>query len=100
MTEVKIDIRGGEAVLKHKDNFLTLMRAFQNNAVMLVECIMKDTGEHVAAICTISPVDPDADMEAPDTEYDIAPFAVFLNTNPFETLIPPERSEVDDEIIH
>lgn len=99
-TKVKVDARGGTSIDAHKENFLTLMRAFYNNDVMLVECTRKDTGEKVATICTISTVDPAIDKDSPDAEFDLVPFAVFLNDDPFDMLIPPQPDETDDQSIH
>jgi hypothetical protein len=67
-------------VKDHYQNFETLSEAFKNDAVCLMDCIEKATGEHVAVICAIS---KDGD------KVQMTPFAKFFNGNPYELLIPP-----------
>jgi hypothetical protein len=67
-------------VQDHKKNFDTLTAAFKAGDVMLMDCIEKETNEHVAVICAVV---------FDGTEYNITPFAKFFNGNPFEMLIPP-----------
>jgi len=69
-------------VQQHKANFETLMRAMKDGSVMLMDCIEKETGEHVAVICAVS-INPETE------EADITPFAKFFNGNPYELLEPP-----------
>ena len=71
-------------VQEHKKNFETLRRAFADDAVCLMDCIEKSTGEHVAVICTVARV---------DGEFEFTPFARFFNGNPFEMLLSPMEYE-------
>lgn len=66
---------------KHQANFETLTQAFKDGNVVLMDCIEKATGEHVAVICAVSK-DPDSN------EGIITPFAKFFNGNPYELLEP------------
>ena len=99
MTKVKVDTRGGLAIDAHKENFLTLMAAFENGDVILVQCKHATTGEDVTAICTIESVD-NLHKDDPEKQYDLTPFAVFLNENPYDVLIPPDAKELDDASVH
>lgn len=74
-------------VQQHKENFETLRRAFKNDDVCLLDCTDKDTGAHVAVICTIRQV---------GEEVEFTPFARFFNGNPFDMLIPP-MDEVENK---
>lgn len=68
-------------VQSHKGNFETLRDAFHRGDVALMDCIEKESGDHVAVICAVS-VDEKG-------EYQFTPFAKFFNGNPFEMLLPP-----------
>jgi hypothetical protein len=67
--------------LQHADNFETLKRAFADGQVVLLDCIEKDTNEHVAVICALS-----WDGE----QCHFTPFAKFFNGNPYELLLCPQ----------
>lgn len=67
-------------VQKHKRNFETLKRAFENGDVALVECQRARDGEIVAMLCA---------MSFDGSEYKITPFAEMVNGNPFEMYRPP-----------
>ena len=67
-------------VQKHKSNFDTLTRAFENDQVCIMDCVEKASGEHVAVICAVA---------KQGEEFALTPFARFFNGNPFELLIPP-----------
>jgi hypothetical protein len=73
-------------VQKHTENFETLRRAFRDNAVCIMDCIEKATGEHVAVICAATRND--------NNEIEFTPFARFFNGNPFEMLIPPMQENL------
>ncbi len=70
--------------LAHKKNFETLIRAIKDNAVAIMECTEKSTGEKKAVICA---------MVFDGKEYSFTPFASFYNGNPFELLTPPMETE-------
>lgn len=65
----------------HKQNFDSLMRAFRNGDVCLMECKRKSDGEVLAVICATT-FDEDGTMTA-------TPFAAFFNGDPYEMLSPP-----------
>jgi hypothetical protein len=67
-------------VTQHRANFETLRSAFANGDAALVDCRLKSTGESVAVICA---------MQRSGEEYQMVPFAMFLNGNPYEMLEPP-----------
>lgn len=69
-------------VQKQKANFDTLTRAFDDDSVCLMDCILKATGEHVAVICAVQPVPNSKEIET-------VPFAMFFNGNPYEMLVSP-----------
>jgi hypothetical protein len=66
--------------LADRENFDTLMRAFQNGDVALVDSTRKADGEQVALICTVH-FDGD--------DYQLTPFAEMVAGNPFELYEPP-----------
>lgn len=68
-------------VQQHATNFETLKRAFYEGNVALMECKVKATGEIVAALCATGRDGDDVTM---------TPFAVFMNGNPYEMLLPPD----------
>lgn len=69
-------------VQKHKMNFETLQRAFNQNKVALVECTVKSTGNKVAVIC--------AQNVNKDNTITFVPFAIMINENPYQILEPPK----------
>jgi len=77
MSKKKTIVQGNKA------NFETLRRAFSENAVCLMDCIEKSTGEHVAVICAVESRE----------EFTFIPFAKFFNGNPYEMLTPPMEYE-------
>ena len=58
----------------HKQNFQTLVDAFNNGDVALMECELAATKEIVAVICAAN--------RLPDGEIQFAPFAMLFNGNP------------------
>jgi len=71
------------ALLKgHRQNFQTLVDAFQNNDVALMECELVTTGEKVAVICAAN--------RMPDGEIEFTPFAMLFNDNPYRVVNPPK----------
>lgn len=67
-------------VQKHKKNFETLYKAFQNNHVALVECTVFSTKEKVAVICA---------KNIEEGGYiSFVPFAIMINGNPYNILAP------------
>jgi hypothetical protein len=64
----------------HKKNFETLTKAFKNGDTVLMDCVEKATGEHVAVICAVV---------WDGNEYIFTPFARFFNGNPYDILEPP-----------
>lgn len=69
-------------VQEHKANFNTLKRAIRGGHAALMECQLKSTGEKVAVICAM--VEDDEGM------FNVTPFAMFFNGNPYEMLNPPD----------
>jgi hypothetical protein len=71
------------ALLKgHKQNFNTLVDAFQNGDVALMECELAATKETVAVICAVN--------RLPNGEIEFAPFAMLFNDNPYKLVNPPK----------
>ena len=64
----------------HRTNFNTLIEAFENGDVALLDCELKATGEQVAVIVAANRV---------NDEIDFVPFAMLFNGNPYEMLNPP-----------
>lgn len=73
-------------VERHKENFETLCRAIKAGDVALMDCIEKETGEHVAVLCAV---------EHMDEEYVFIPFVRFFNGNPYELLLNPNDPEYE-----
>jgi len=65
-----------------KANFKTILRAFANGQVALMECTMKATGEQVAVICAVSQV---------REEFAVVPLAQLFTGNPCDVLEPPQQ---------
>jgi hypothetical protein len=80
-------------VQDHKQNFETLKRAFAEGQVALMDCILLETGEHVAVICAVG-WQSDLNVKG-GGEYTFTPFAMFFNGNPFELLLPPTDKSYD-----
>ncbi len=71
------------ALLKgHKQNFQTLVDAFQNGDVALMECQLSATGETVAVISAAN--------RLPNGEIQFVPFAMLFNGNPYKMVNPPK----------
>lgn len=68
-----------------KANFDTLMDAFGDGNIALVDCIDKRTNKHVPVICVVSH-NPEIEGEA---GIEMLPFAVMFMENPYDILIPP-----------
>jgi len=66
----------------HKQNFQTLINAFQNNDVALMECQLSATGEKVAVICAAN--------HLPKGDIRFVPFAMLFNDNPYKLVNPPK----------
>ena len=66
----------------HRQNFQTLVDAFNNGDVALMECELEATGETVAVICAAS--------RLPNGEIEFAPFAMLFNDNPYKMVNPPK----------
>jgi hypothetical protein len=69
----------------YRDNFKTLLRAFDDGAVCLLECQEQATTSPVYVICALN---------CCGEEYEFVPFARLFDGNPYEVLTPPgERTE-------
>jgi hypothetical protein len=68
-------------------NFDTLMRAARNGHVALSSVRRKDDESPVAAICAVSIV---------DGEYQLTPFAVMVDQDPFDLFYSPTETEIID----
>ena len=66
----------------HKQNFQTLVDAFNNGDVALMECELSATKEIVAVVCAAN--------RMPDGEIEFTPFAMLFNGNPYEMVNPPK----------
>ena len=64
----------------HKDNLENLRLAFEDDAMCLMEVVLKATGERVAALC--------AAVQSADGDVSFTPFAIMLNGNPYDLLEP------------
>ncbi len=64
-----------------RTNFSTLARAFEHGHAALVEVQRVSDGAEVPAICAIG---------FADGVYEITPFAVLIDGNPFELFNPPD----------
>jgi hypothetical protein len=70
----------------HKDNFNTLLRAFEDGTACLLECHELATGKPVYVICAVN---------RRGEEFEMLPFATLFNDNPYELLSPPIESADD-----
>lgn len=68
----------------HRDNFTTLSRAFDDDAVCLLECREQATGKPAYVICAVL-----CDGE----NYDLTPIARLFDDNPYDLLTPPCESD-------
>ena len=69
----------------HGHNLETLRRAFEDDAVCLMEVVLNATGERAAAVC--------AAVKDAAGYVSFTPFAIMLNGNPFELLTPAQQSD-------
>jgi hypothetical protein len=68
------------ALLKgHKRNFQSLVDAFQNGDVALMECQLAATKETAAVICAAN--------RLPDGEIQFVPFCMMFNGNPYRSVM-------------
>ena len=67
-------------VQQQRSNFETIKAAFEQGDVALLECQLKSTGERVAVITAVN---------YDGNEYNLVPFAMMFNGNPYEMLYPP-----------
>jgi hypothetical protein len=65
----------------HRQNFQTLVNAFNAGDVVLMECQLSATGEVVAVITAAN--------RLPNGEIQFVPFAMMFNGNPYEAVNPP-----------
>jgi hypothetical protein len=66
----------------HKQNFQTLVNAFQNGDAALMECQLAATGEDIAVICAAN--------RMPNGDVHFVPFCMMFNGNPYEMVNPPD----------
>jgi hypothetical protein len=67
--------------IEHRQNFDTLVQAFENGDVALMECQLAATGEPVPVIC--------ASNRSQDGEFEFVPFATMFSDNPYRLVNPP-----------
>lgn len=72
----------------HSANLEQLRKAMIAGNVALLEVTVKATGERVAAICALN-------QQGTDREF--VPFAVMLNGDPYELLLPPDMDHIGKE---
>jgi Family of unknown function (DUF6117) len=80
-------------VTRHKKNFNTLCKVFKEGSQALVACKLKATGEEVAVICAITHDDTEG-----EGSYNITPFAMFFNGNPYELLEDPTQDNIKEGV--
>lgn len=66
----------------YRDNFNTLQRAFANGDACLLDCRDRRTGHPRRIICAVT--------RHSDGSASFVPLAALFDTNPYETLDPPE----------
>jgi len=66
-------------------NFKTLLRAAKSGHLALMEVRRRADGKVVAAVCAVG-WDPD---EGKNGTYELTPFAIMVEGNPFELFDPP-----------
>ena len=79
-------------VVDCKTNYETLLSAIGAGNVGLVEVTLKATGEKCAAICAITKTTKNG-----VAGFNIVPFALMMNGNPYELLEPPTEGEKDEQ---
>jgi hypothetical protein len=67
------------------ENFETLKRAAENEDLALVSAIRKSDGQPVALVCAVG-------FDRSSEEFNITPFAVMVEGDPFELFEPPEAT--------
>ena len=65
----------------HKKNFDSLIDAFGDKSICLLECRDAQTGQPVYAICAVNQV---------QDKLDLVPFARMFDGNPFDELLAPD----------
>jgi hypothetical protein len=71
----------------YRNNFDTLSRAFDDEAVCLLECRERATGNPAYVICAVSRT---------GENYDLVPFARLFDDKPYDLLAPP--GELDEPL--
>lgn len=66
-------------------NFETLKQAAENGDMGIIECTDRKTGEKVPVLMAVN--------ESDDGSYEVVPFAIMLEEDPYERLIPPDGVE-------
>lgn len=72
-------------------NFNMLLKAVNNKDVCLVEVTEVATGATRYAVCAVNV------GGASDPKYDIVPFALMIDGDPYAELVPPRGSSIDVE---
>jgi hypothetical protein len=65
----------------HKRNFQSLVDAFENGDVALMECQLAASGEMAAVVCAAN--------RLPNGEIQFVPFCMMFNDNPYRVVNPP-----------
>lgn len=65
-----------------KENFDMLCAAVRNGDVMLMECVDKESGKNVYALCAIN-------RDEESEKFNLIPFAKMFEGNPYKQILPP-----------
>ena len=75
-----------------KTNFNTLVKAFKQEDIALLECLDRNTGESAYAICAVNVIR----QAVAEPEIEMVPLGLMFNSDPYKTLIPASDPEFDD----
>lgn len=75
-----------------KTNFNTLVKAFKQEDIALLECLDRNTGESAYAICAVNLIQ----QAVAEPEIEMVPLGLMFSSDPYEMLIPASNPEFDD----
>jgi hypothetical protein len=77
-----------------KTNFQTLIKAFENGDIALLECLNRESGEPAFAICAVNR----HSKSSGKPEFEMVPFGLMFNGDPYQILIPPGDPQFDERL--
>lgn len=77
-----------------KTNFSSLTSAFEAGDVALLECLDRESGKPAFVICAVN----HNSKSSGEPEFEMVPFGLMFNDDPYRLLIPPGDPEFDQRV--